>query len=88
MAVVRPISDLRNKTKLISQLVHKQNEPVIITKNGEGDMVVLDFNHYKKLQARLELYEKLAIAEEQDRQGMPTYPLKEVIDEIKKSLGA
>jgi PHD/YefM family antitoxin component YafN of YafNO toxin-antitoxin module len=40
MPIIKPISDLRNKTNHISDLVHKSHEPVFITKNGEGDMVL------------------------------------------------
>lgn len=38
MPIIKPISDLRNKTNQLSELVHKSHEPVFITKNGEGDM--------------------------------------------------
>jgi len=41
MPVIKPISDLRNKANEISDLAHKLNEPIFITKNGEGDMVVM-----------------------------------------------
>ena len=41
MPIIKPISDLRNKTNQISDLVHKSHEPVFITKNGEGDMVAV-----------------------------------------------
>ena len=36
MPIIKPISDLRNKTNHISDLVHKSHEPVFITKNGGG----------------------------------------------------
>jgi prevent-host-death family protein len=61
--VIKPISDLRNRAKEISDICHRRDEPVFITRNGEGDLVVLSQAHYERLQARLELYRKLAEAE-------------------------
>jgi prevent-host-death family protein len=69
MPQIKPISDLRNNFKEISKLVHEQNEPVFITKNGYGDMVVLSMEEYERQQARLELYQKLAEAEDEAAQG-------------------
>jgi len=69
MPIIKPISDLRNKANSLSELVHKSNEPVFITKNGEGDMVLMSLAHYGKMERRLELYEKLAVAEAQVAAG-------------------
>ncbi|MFO0507705.1 MAG: type II toxin-antitoxin system Phd/YefM family antitoxin [bacterium] len=41
MAIIKPISDLRNKSNEISELAHSTQEPIYITKNGEGDLVVM-----------------------------------------------
>lgn len=41
MPTIRPISDLRNKSHEIEQICHESGEPVFITKNGEGDLVVM-----------------------------------------------
>lgn len=63
--VIRPISDLRNRAKEISRLCHRTGQPVFVTRNGAGDLVVMSQAHYDRLQARLELYEKLDEAEVQ-----------------------
>ncbi|MFR5070411.1 MAG: type II toxin-antitoxin system Phd/YefM family antitoxin [Eubacteriales bacterium] len=41
MKKIRPVSDLRNNFSEISKMVHETAEPVFLTKNGFGDMVVL-----------------------------------------------
>lgn len=64
MPEIRPIKDLRNTTK-ISELCHQVKEPIFITKNGYGDMVIMSMETYDKSLAKLELYEKLAQAESQ-----------------------
>ena len=63
MPVIKPISDLRNKANEISNIVHETDSPVFITKNGEGDMVVMSLVHYTQLQLKLDLYSKLAVAQ-------------------------
>jgi len=63
MPTIRPISDLRNNSNEISEYCRTSREPVFITKNGVGDMVVLSIDMYERQQAQLELYGKLAEAE-------------------------
>jgi prevent-host-death family protein len=63
MPVIRPISDLRNNSNEISELCRGTREPVFITRNGVGDMVVMSMETYERRQAQLELYAKLAEAE-------------------------
>ncbi|MFI3169202.1 MAG: prevent-host-death protein [Faecalibacterium sp.] len=46
MPHIRPITDLR-KTTEISDLCHAQNEPIFITKNGYGDLVVMSVETYE-----------------------------------------
>lgn len=84
MLNVRPISDLRNKFTSISKLTHKHDEPVFITKNGQSDMVVMSDDYFRKLMTRLDLYEKLSVAEAEDVPGMPSYSLEDVIRDAKK----
>ncbi len=64
MPEIRPIKDLRNTTE-ISKLCHENEEPIFITKNGYGDMVVMSMETYEKKLAKAELYDKLVKAEEQ-----------------------
>ena len=63
MPNIRPISDLRNKAHEISRICHESGDPVFITKNGEGDLVVMSLAAYERDQARLELYRLLEEAE-------------------------
>ena len=52
MPQIRPITDLRNTTE-ISELCHARREPVFITKNGYGDLVVMSMETYEALTAGL-----------------------------------
>lgn len=69
MPNIKPISDLRNKANEISEFCHMQKEPVFITKNGVGDMVIMSIETYEKQQSQMELYAKLAEAEAEISQG-------------------
>lgn len=86
MPTIKPISDLRNKANEISELAHKLNEPIFITKNGEGDMVVMSMAQYAQLQLRLDLFGKLAVAQSQIATGDKGNPLQQVMKEIRKRL--
>ena len=59
MASIRPSSDLRNKYNEISDFCNKFNEPVFITKNGTGDLVVLSNSEYERLCGKAELHKLL-----------------------------
>jgi len=69
MPLIRPISDLRNRAMEISELCHSEDQPVFITRNGKGDMVVMSQAHYERFQRLLELYYKLGEAEALDASG-------------------
>ncbi|MCI8514509.1 MAG: type II toxin-antitoxin system Phd/YefM family antitoxin [Lachnospiraceae bacterium] len=48
MSQIRPITDLRNTTE-ISELCHARREPLFITKNGYGDLVVMSIETYEEM---------------------------------------
>jgi prevent-host-death family protein len=62
MPIIKPISSLRNKTREIAALCHEKDEPVYLTTNGEGDLVVMSIEHYEKLSSKIALLEKQAAA--------------------------
>ena len=86
MPVIKPISDLRNKANEISELVHESKEPVFITKNGKGDMVVLSMAHYARLQTKIELLTKLGVAQVQLVAGERGRTLRQVMSSVRKNL--
>lgn len=68
-----PIKDLRNTTK-ISEMCSESSEPIFITKNGYGDMVIMSIDAYEELYAKIDMYNKIQVALEQVKNG-------EVVDE-------
>lgn len=59
MPSIRPSSDLRNKYNEISDFCHKYAEPVYITKNGHGDLVIMSIETFENLLGKFELYKLL-----------------------------
>ncbi len=67
MPLIRPITDLRNTTE-ISELCHSKNEPIFITKNGYGDLVVMSIETYEREMALANAYKKLAVLRKQNQE--------------------
>ncbi|MBE3594847.1 MAG: type II toxin-antitoxin system Phd/YefM family antitoxin [Candidatus Carbobacillus altaicus] len=86
MPQIRPVSDLRNHFAEISRVVHETSEPVFLTKNGYGDMVVMSFEAYEKLQFESEVYFKLKEAELQAKQTNQRFSHKEVFDSLRQTM--
>ena len=82
MPQIRPITDLRN-TNEISEFCHKQQEPIFITKNGYGDLVVMSIDTYERQMAIVEVYKKLAEAEAQVAQGILLLEGEEVFKKLR-----
>jgi len=83
MPIIKPISDLRNKSKRISKLAHESKEPIFITKNGEGDMVLMSIAQYAHMERKLDLYRKLAIAQAQKAAGDRGRKLADVVRDLR-----
>ena len=88
MPIIKPISDLRNKSNEISKLAHTSEEPIFITKNGEGDLVVMSISFYSKLQLKLDLLSKLSVAQDQRINGDKGRSLKDVMKSIRENINA
>lgn len=86
MPVIKPISDLRNNFNLISDICHKNAEPVFITKNGQGDMVVMSLALYEKQQSLIELYQKLSEAEAESQSDEPKISHKSLMAKMRSKI--
>ena len=68
MPSIRPVSDLRNHFAEITKEVQAGNEPVFLTKNGVGSIVVMSMEAYEARRYDSEVYDKLREAELQARE--------------------
>ena len=83
MPQIRPITDLRN-TNQISELCHTLAEPIFITKNGYGDMVVMSIETYERRMAMLDMLQKLDEAESELAQGLKLHEAPAVFQALRK----
>lgn len=86
MKTIRPVSDLRNNFADISKTVHETSEPVFLTKNGYGDMVVMSMEAYENLQFQSEVYFKLQEAEREAELLDKRYTSKYVLKTLKETI--
>ena len=86
MPLIRPISDLRNRSNEISELCHLEDEPVFITKKGKGDLVVMSQAHYEQIQSLLELYYNLGEAEALDASGEKGKTHREIMKRLRTKI--
>ena len=64
MPQIMPIKDLKD-TSYISEMCHKAEEPIYITKNGYGDMVVMSMELFESLQRKWNMYSDIELSEQQ-----------------------
>ena len=87
MNMIRPVSDLRNHFSEISKTVHETAQPVFLTKNGYGDMVVLSMEAFQNMQFESEVYIKLLEAEREAEYTNERYSSKEVLKAMREAIG-
>lgn len=75
--IIKSSTALRNEYGRISELAHKEAEPIYITKNGEGDLVVMSLEAFEQREETLKLRAALETAEQARLAGAPTYTLDE-----------
>lgn len=88
MKTIRPVSDLRNNFAEISRIVHETAQPVFLTKNGFGDMVVLSMESFENLQFESEVFFKLQEAEKEAELTDTRYSSKDVLKAMRKAIGS
>ena len=86
---IRPSANIRQNYNEISALCKATGEPVYLTKNGEGDLVVMDIEAFTRKQKMLELRERLLTVEENRLAGNVgvaiddlDHELRKIIDEV------
>lgn len=68
MPEIIPIRDLKN-TNAISQRCHETAEPIFVTKNGYGDMVIMSMEIYESTMKQITMYRDIEISEKQIEAG-------------------
>ena len=82
---IKPSAAIRQNYNEIASLCKTSREPVYLTKNGEGDLVVMDINSFSKREKMLKLREELISVEEDriaGRNGSSLEELNQILDTV------
>ncbi len=77
--IIRPSAAIRQNYNEIAETCRETAEPVFLTKNGEGDLVVMDIETYTRREKMLQLREELLAVEEARLHGKKGYSIEEVV---------
>lgn len=88
MPIIKSISSLRHRTREIASICHKKDDPVYLTTNGEGDLVVMTISRYERLKAQVDLFEKLAVAQAQSSAGKKGITHRQMMTKLRRQVNA
>lgn len=83
---IRPSAAIRQNYNEIADLCRKSSEPVFLTKNGEGDLVVMDIETYNRREKMLKLREELLAVEEDRLHGSEGYSVDDVASMMRNAI--
>ena len=83
---IRPSAAIRQNYNEIAEQCRKTAEPVFLTKNGEGDLVVMDIGTYNRREKMLKLREELLTVEEDRMRGSKGYSVNEVAAKMRNAI--
>lgn len=83
MPQIMPIKELRN-TNDISELCHSRREPIFITKNGYGDLVLMSMETYEDITATADIDMAIAESEAQIARGEKLLDAKDVLEKTRR----
>jgi prevent-host-death family protein len=83
---IKPSASIRNNYNEISALCKSTGEPVYLTKNGEGDLVVMDIEAFSRREKMLALRETLLDIERDRINGAKYYSVDEVDAELRRAI--
>jgi len=81
--IIKSSKSIRNGYREISELCKETNEPVHLTVNGEGDLVVMDITAFYRRQRQLDVREQLLAVEADRLRGAADIPATDVITEAR-----
>lgn len=85
MPQIIPIKELKN-TSQISERAHSTSEPIYVTRNGYGDLVIMSVENFERYYKKLDMYESLEKAEKQIEAGQGT-DAREQMSSLRKKYG-
>ncbi len=85
---IKPSTTIRQDYHGFSKFCHEIDEPVILTRNGEADLVVMSYETFRRMEARIKLQAKLMTAEKQVAEGAKLIEHDEVMAIMRRKIDA
>lgn len=85
---IKPSTTIRQDYHGFSKYCHELDEPVILTRNGEADLVVMSHETFRRMEARNRLQAKLLVAEKQVAEGAILINHDDVIEAMRRKINA
>lgn len=85
---IKPSVAIRQDYNGFSKLCHELDEPVLLTRNGEADLVVMSYEAFRRMEARVKLQSKLLVAEKQVAEGEQLEHHDEVVARMRRKINA
>lgn len=86
--IIKASASLRNEYGVISDMAKNTKEPIYITKNGEGDLVVMNIDAFERREQMLELRAKILQAEQERIEGAETLSISEARKRLRERINA
>lgn len=84
--IIKASAALRNDYTTISNMAKETKEPIYITKNGEGDLVLMSIDAFEKREQMLQLRAKVLQAEQERLDGAETFSVSEVRKRLRERI--
>jgi len=85
-AIIKSSSELRRNYNSVAEICRTQKVPVFLTRNGEGDMVIMDIESYNRREEDLSLAQRLAAVEMARSTGTKDLTVKELEKNLRKAI--
>lgn len=85
---IKPSTTIRQDYNGFSKYCHELDEPVVLTRNGEADLVVMSNEAFRRMEARLKLQSKLLVSERQIAERAPLMEHEQVIANMRRKINA
>ena len=85
---IKPSTTIRQNYNGFSKYCHELDEPVVITRNGEADLIVMSHETFRRMEARIKLQSKLLVAEKQIAENEPLTEHDEVMKRMRRKINA
>lgn len=81
---IKPSTAIRQDYTGLAELCHSIDEPVVLTRNGEADLVVMSYEAYQRAEARVKLQARLLVADQQVSRGEALLEAASVFDRVRE----